>query len=96
MLKRMVLPTALLVSALGFTLVPSAAARDRDDYGRGRYENRFDNNYNRGGYGSHEAREWRERQERREREWREHERFERRYRAPGYYDRFGYWHRYGY
>ena len=71
MLKRMILPAALLVSTLGFTLVPSAVARDRDDYGRGRYENRFDNNYNRAWYGSHEAREWRERQER--------ERFERRY-----------------
>jgi hypothetical protein len=43
----------------------------------------------------HERREWREheRHERREREWREHYRHAYRY---GYYDRWGYWHPYGY
>ena len=82
-----------MVLTLGFALTPIAAARDRDDYVRGPYENRFDNNYNRGWYGSHEAPE---RREWREREWREHERRERWRRTHGYYDRFGYWHPYGY
>jgi len=86
MLKRIALPTALLVSTLGFALAPATSARDRDDWGR---NNRHE---------ARERQEWREheRRELREREWREHERRERWRRTHGYFDRFGYWHPYGY
>jgi hypothetical protein len=87
MLKRMALPAALMISTLGFTLVPSAAAADRDDYGNRGYVNHFDNNFDRDSHNFQESREFRERQERerRARELREHEQRER-----GYGDRDSY------
>ncbi len=93
MLKRMVLPAALLISTLGVTLAPSAAAANRNDFGRGGESNRVVNSYSYGYNNNYRetsnSREWRERQERdrRVREWRERERRGRGFGERDYYRR---------
>ena len=104
MLKKLGMTGLMLASAIAVLGPQVASAQDRDDYryrDNGYRNNRYYDNGYYNGYdarSSHEAREWREHEQR---EWREHERREhlRRYNRGyqnGYYDRFGYWHPYGY